>query len=592
MEDKKPRLNPVLRKVLLAILIIVFIILLLPFVLIAFDYTPPLFAVNGKSFGLLKTDDAREALRDYLSKKNEKPLRFSIDGRSVLVKPEEAGVTISIDKTLEHFDKVFNERQLFKKYLSYLKGFFTRLEVPVVFSADKKLLTAITKKFNENFGRLPVDAEVYFDDSGNPVYKKEKEGLCIAAEVVEKSAKEALLYGKVQTLKKEVCLPEVLLQDVKQLVEDQLPVFLQKKLILLTDDVEEEVSSNALKKILISGKVNGKLTFVIDPEKFKKELDPFFKKIEVKPVNASFDVASGKVVIKPDKPGYEVDVEKTAEKASRELQQSNLAQVELELKPIQADITYEEAKGFGIVELVSTFSTEYNPNQTARVTNIKLLAKLLDGQLIAPGEVFSFNERIGPRTLERGFKLAPTIINGKLVDTAGGGACQVGTTLFNTAFFAGVKIVERHNHSFYISHYPPGRDATVSYGSYDLKFKNDYQSWLLIKANATSSKITISFYGTKEGRQVKFETIGPYDIKPFSTEVVKDPALLEGKRVIEDRGISGRKYKVIRYVYTVDGSLLYKDTFFSTYRPKSEIVRIGTKKITPTNESTPTTTTL
>jgi vancomycin resistance protein YoaR len=255
-------------------------------------------------------------------------------------------------------------------------------------------------------------------------------------------------------------------------------------------------------------------------------------------------------------------------------------------RDVEPELTAKEAEEYGIKELISSFTTDYNPRQTNRVANIKLLARLLDGQLVAPGEIFSFNGRIGPRTLERGFLPAPTIINGQLVDTAGGGACQVGTTLFNAAFFAGLKIIERHNHSFYISHYPAGRDATVSYGGYDLKFKNDYQSWILIKAWATQSRITISFYGTAEGRKVRFETLGPFDFKPYKVREVKDANLPFNYRKVEDKGIKGRRYVVIRYVYDKLGNLLYKDKFVSIYRPKDEIVRVGIKK---TEETTVTT---
>ncbi len=95
------------------------------------------------------------------------------------------------------------------------------------------------------------------------------------------------------------------------------------------------------------------------------------------------------------------------------------------------------------------------------------------GRCIAPGETFSFNGTVGPRTAEKGYQEAGAIVNGELVPQLGGGICQVGTTIFNTVFESGLPVVERHNHSFYISHYPKGRDATVSWGGPDFKFRND-----------------------------------------------------------------------------------------------------------------------
>ena len=113
------------------------------------------------------------------------------------------------------------------------------------------------------------------------------------------------------------------------------------------------------------------------------------------------------------------------------------------------------------------------------------MAEYIDGTIIAPGHEFSFNDRVGPRTVERGFREGQMIIGSLLLPSIGGGVCQTATTLFNNAFELGLPIVERHNHSFYISHYPMGRDATVSWGGPDFAFKNDLKTGILIKTTYT-----------------------------------------------------------------------------------------------------------
>lgn len=580
-----------MKAIIILFVTVIFIGHLIPLIFTLLSINPPRTYLNNFCLGLMSFQEGREKLLRFLDQKNSSEIKFKIGNKEVSFKVEVVGVKIDKERTLKEYEKKLNSTNYLIRYVNYLKGFYGKLEIDPSFEIDDKKLKKFQNILNNNYGKPAVDAVVYFNENGSAIYEKEKNGLFFKLDDIKRSARTAILKNKAVPLRAVSRQPDVILDDVKNLVRYQLPVFLEKELVIYSNDKAEVIKGKRLKKIIRSGILNNNLTFLIDPAKLADELTDFFEDIEKKPVNASFDVVSGKVIIKPDKPGLSVDLTKTAEKASYELFVSKIARIEPVFKKIQADITYEEAKEFGIIEPVSVFSTDYNPNQTSRVSNIKLLARLLDGQLIAPGEVFSFNERIGPRTLERGFKLAPTIINGRLVDTAGGGACQVGTTLFNTAFFAGMKIVERHNHSFFISHYPPGRDATVSYGGYDLKFKNDYKSWILIKAYATNSRITIAFYGTKEGRKVRYETIGPYDIKPYTIEIVKDKNLPEGKRVIESEGINGRKYKVIRYVYTSDGSLLYKDVFLSNYKPKVEIVRIGTKKIAVPKESTSTTST-
>ena len=172
------------------------------------------------------------------------------------------------------------------------------------------------------------------------------------------------------------------------------------------------------------------------------------------------------------------------------------------------------------------------PPTTARTrrasSNIHTLGDALDGKLVAPGATFSFNGAVGERTAAKGYQEANAIVKGKLVPQLGGGICQVGTTLFNAAFFAGVPITDRQNHSFYISHYPKGRDATVSWGGPDLKWKNDTKHWIMVSVAYTEDSITISLYGTDPGYDVAYTT-GPFTNEtPFPIEKVNDPTLGPG----------------------------------------------------------------
>ena len=144
------------------------------------------------------------------------------------------------------------------------------------------------------------------------------------------------------------------------------------------------------------------------------------------------------------------------------------------------------------------------------MTNIKRASELLDGTIILPGKEFSLNEALGKRTEQKGFVSAPQIFNGKFEDAVGGGISQVATTLFNAAFFSGIKLVEHRAHQFYISRYPMGREATVSWGGPELIFKNDWPAAILMKLEATDSGITVRFFSSKLGRRVTTTTGKPY----------------------------------------------------------------------------------
>src|SRR4029450_10529280 len=141
---------------------------------------------------------------------------------------------------------------------------------------------------------------------------------------------------------------------------------------------------------------------------------------------------------------------------------------------------------------------------------------------------FSFTRVVCPRTEVRGFLEGKMIIGSLLVPSIGGGVCQTATTLFNNAFELGLPVTERHNHSWYISHYPIGRDATVSWGRPDPQFKNDPDPAILIKTSYTDSTLTFSFYGTKQGRKVESTTGSQTNFRGPKTSYAFDPSAPKG----------------------------------------------------------------
>jgi vancomycin resistance protein YoaR len=158
-------------------------------------------------------------------------------------------------------------------------------------------------------------------------------------------------------------------------------------------------------------------------------------------------------------------------------------------------------------QLIGTFTT-YHPCCAPRVTNIHLIAKMVDGTVIAPGAKFSLNEKVGERTRARGFVPAPAIVDGELEDQLGGGISQFSTTLFNSAWFAGLPILEHQPHSKYISRYPPGREATLDWGNIDQVIRNDTDAPVVIRTATTGTSVTVALYGSTGKRKVVSQT-GP-----------------------------------------------------------------------------------
>ncbi len=330
---------------------------------------------------------------------------------------------------------------------------------------------------------------------------------------------------------------------------------------------------------------------VVSAEKVRRSVMPVVgARVGRPPKDARFSTANGRVTIIPSEEGIGPDIDTLAAELTVELADPKADRVvELQTTRAEPELTTAEAEAMGVRERLSRFTTTYDPDNVARVNNIHLLGDALDGKLVPPGGTFSFNEAVGERTAAKGYKEANAIVNGKLVPQLGGGICQVGTTLFNAVFESGLPVLERRNHSFYISHYPDGRDATVSWGGPDLKFKNDTKHWVLVSVSYTSSSITIALYGTDPGYDVQAEK-GPWtDFRDYPVEEVKDPTLAKGKRIIEDKGIRGRRITVTRTVY-LNGEVVRTDRFVSVYKPKVEVVRVGTKPVPAPGSSAPTAT--
>jgi vancomycin resistance protein YoaR len=291
--------------------------------------------------------------------------------------------------------------------------------------------------------------------------------------------------------------------------------------------------------------------------------------------NASFVASGNSVRLVGSEVGRGPDLSGLAADLARVCLSGGPRSAVLRLVDVQPALTTAAARQMGIAQRISSFTTSYSTSNPARVNNVHLLARALDGKLIAPGAVFSFNQAAGQRTAAKGYQEAPAIVKGKLVPQLGGGVCQVGTTFFNTVFFSGLPVVERQNHSFYISHYPTGRDATVSWGGPDLKFRNDTPNWILVRTGYTASTVTVSLYGTDPGYHVDYTT-GPFThIVPFGVTEVKDPTLPLGTSAVLDPGENGRNVTVVRTVY-LGGTVVRTDTFVSHYSPKQQTVRVGT----------------
>jgi vancomycin resistance protein YoaR len=305
--------------------------------------------------------------------------------------------------------------------------------------------------------------------------------------------------------------------------------------------------------------------------------DRFARRVNRPAVNADWIVASsGQVAGVPARNGRAVDERTTRRALLAAVLSPSRRFARVSVVAVQPERTTAEAQAMNITGRVGGYETIYGGDAN-RIHNVRLVSRLIDKTLIAPGEEYSFNRTTGERTADKGFLEAPVIINGELQTGLGGGVCQVSTTVFNAAYEAGLKITARANHALYISHYPTGRDATVNYPDLDLRFVNDTGGWLLLRTFVGGSSLYVGLYGTPVDRRVETVTAPLRVTGPAPIRRISDPSLAAGHVIVEESGQPARATSVRRRVYDADGDLLHEDVWYSSYRAEKKVVRIGAK---------------
>lgn len=296
------------------------------------------------------------------------------------------------------------------------------------------------------------------------------------------------------------------------------------------------------------------------------------KQFERSPRSASFAVNGSIASVVAGANGLKFDPAATARALGDVAGRDRGRTTKAVFRSAEPDLTTDEARDLRIKELVSTFTTQH-PCCLPRVSNIHKIADIVDGAVIRPGSTFSVNDFVGPRTTEKGFVLAPMIFDGEYKDDVGGGVSQFATTMYNAIFFGGYKLESHKAHSYYISRYPAGREATISWRHPDLRFTNNSGSGILIKTAYSPTSITVSFYGDKEGRVVTAES-GPRTNPTEPEEQRKEnPAMPPGEEKVVQEGAPGFDIVVFRII-NKDGKVT-RERFFTRYKAQPTIIEFG-----------------
>ncbi len=291
-----------------------------------------------------------------------------------------------------------------------------------------------------------------------------------------------------------------------------------------------------------------------DVAAIEEKLAPLREKLEAPPQDARFVVEErDRIRVEPGRSGAVLRAE-TVAAALLEASGSATRSAPLPLEKGAAPaVTTEALEALKITKLVGQYTT-HHPCCQPRVENIHRIADLLRGQVVKPGESFSVNALVGPRTAKNGFKAAPTIEEGEMVDSLGGGVSQFATTLFNALFLGGYDILERAPHSYWFARYPMGRDATLSWPKPDVAFKNDTEAGALIWTEYSGDHITVKIFGDAAGRKVRFKVSPQQSLVKAPIEYIPDLTQSHEKDKTMEAGQIGWTVFVTREVQLSDGT--------------------------------------
>jgi len=551
--------------------------------------------VSGVQLGGLTPEEAKAALDLRVEKAQKNRITLTSGDKKWTVTPDDVGTTVDTAATVgAAMDASREGNFLVDRFRGFLM-YFTDKVVPLQGTIDRTKVDQIIADVARAVDLPPINAGLVFDGPKIKIVRGQK-GRVVDREAFASQLRTVLLTLHATELPVPMAVKEPTVQadDYDQALKQAMtmtssPIQLTNGDRSWTLDTEEIIAY-----MDFASKTQDGVSILV-PYLSATKMGPFLADLAAavarNPVSATFRGDGRRAWVVPAIPGQKLDPEKTAEALNAVALDPKNRGTKVAVTLKQPKLTTEEAQAMGIKDVLADFQTVWKGTPD-RQTNVKITTRYASNVLLAPGEVYNFDEQIGPRTAERGYKLAPGIVGpGKLEDVFGGGICQVSTTLFNAAFFAGLEIVERKNHSIFIAHYPKGRDATVSARGPNLRFRNDTKHYILVRGASDGITTKFVIYGTDEGREVDYTTSEFYDVVAKTVESTTNKSLGTGTSVVLVDGQVGQKIKVVRVVKSAGGKIIHKDTFVSSWPMLPMEIEVGTGAGTTTTTVKTTTTT-
>jgi vancomycin resistance protein YoaR len=532
-------------------------------------------SVLGVPVGGLSPAEAEARLAAELPARIDEPIEVGVleVGTSFTLIPSEAGLGVDYAATVDMIPGGSPNPA------SLVRALLGAGEVDPVPTVDRSVLESAVEGIGADSNVEPVNGGVGFDD-GMVVTSEAETGVAVdvgatadalEAEYFGGAGPHTLPLGPVVALVHEV-EPAITNAEVDRAVATFAEPAMSGPVRVTAGDHTFELTPQMISAGLSMSASGSQLVPALDPDLLAEAADDVLIEVGRPGRDATIRIEGGRPVVVPHEAGSGVDPAELAAAVLPVLASfGDERAVTVEAAEHEPEFTTADAEALGVREVVSEFTTRF-PHAGYRNTNIGLAAQKINNTLLFPGDEFSLNGIVGERTAARGFASGAIIEGGVLVESTGGGVSQVATTTFHTAYQAGLEVVEQRPHSIYFDRYPVGAEATVSWGNFDMRFRNDTPHGVLVQTvfNASSpgsqGSLTVRIWSTEHFR-VETSTSERSNFTDPPTIYNSDDNCLANPN--GHRGFSITAY---RKVWNPDGSLAKDEAFPWTYRPNPEVI--------------------
>lgn len=531
--------------------------------------------VLGIDVGGLTPVEAEAVLTAELPELVDKPIELSaqVNGETVTgtLVPSESGLTIDVPATVDSIPGGGANP------VSLVQATFGGGEVEPVPAVDEAALTQAVTVLSDQFNLDPVNGSVAFED-GEVVTSGASEGAEMDVAATTDRLVDAYFGTEDATVPIGPITPEVdTLEpgvtdaEVSQAVSDFAEPAMSGPVTVEAGDQTIQLTPQIISAGLTMNSEGGTLTPAFDVEALAEASADVLNEIGEPGRDATIEIQGGEPVIIPEESGSGVVPEDLADAVLPVLDKTGDARTaSVDFEEVQPEFTAADAEELGVKEIISQFTTTFAPT-SYRNTNIGLAAEKVDNTLLEPGETFSLNGIVGERTVARGFAAGGVISGGRLIEAVGGGVSQIATTTYHAAYQAGLEDVEHKPHSIYYSHYPLGAEATVSWGNFDMAFRNDTPYGVLVETIFTPSipgrgELTVRLWST-EYFEVETSVSDKYNFTD-----PPPPRYSQAADCYPNSPSKGFSVTTYRKVWDPDGNLVKDEEYPWAYNPSPEVI--------------------